>query len=146
MKDIHEGNILKAYIKDNSIVKVQLAKKLGVHVNTLYQWLDKSKIRSENLIDIGRELRIDISSLIPRMKTIPEAEHLQYYNEDRALALNQVKEAREEYKSVREILIDRDKEITLLKNLIQSKDELIAAQKEIIAQKELEISKLKKTS
>ena len=144
MEEIHEGNALTEYIRQNGVVKVNLAERIGIHVNTLNQRLAKSKLRSDHLLEIGRALRVDITSIVPRMKSFPEANELHYFNSSPESVMNEVREAREEYKTVKQMIADRDNEIKLLKSLLSTKEELIQTQKELLAQKDKELSQYQK--
>lgn len=154
----HDGKILTELLHELGIKKGVLAEKIGKNANTITTWLRKDVIPSDDLIEIGRAIRFDLTHKFPRLKKVPEAVELMYMNTD----TNMVEERAEEYKTSRveigelriEVKFLRE-QIEQLKEIIDSKNEIIdskneqlkniiISKNEIIAMKDHEISNLKK--
>lgn len=106
-----DGEVLKAILHENGIQYGHLAKKLGVHRNTVTRLLNEPVIAAERLLQIGKILRIDILKRFPRLeKDLSEPEYISGVEEPRQPLLR--RRSLEEYE--KELLDLQRKYIALL--------------------------------
>ncbi len=147
----HDGHILEELLKELSIKKSGLAEKLNKSNNTITNWVQSDKISNDNLIEIGKALRVDMTRRFPRLKVLPEAAGLNYFNSDpeqlvKDLAM--VKEAKTEYENKRgdfllEIQFLKDR-VSAQQELIDAKNQIISGKDEVIKSRDQKIAELEK--
>ena len=135
----HDGQILEKLLSDLGIKKGALAERMHKNPNTITRWLTRDHIPSEELIEIGKVLRYDLSSYFPKLREIPETSKLKYFNSDPDQLLNRVEEVEAVYHRNQKQKADLEQtvkfyqeQIDNLKEIIDAKNEIIAMQKKTI--------------
>jgi len=141
----HDGRILEQLLIELGVKKGLLADKLNKSPNTVTNWMKRETLPYELLINIGKALRFDLTHKFPRLKQIPEASELQYFNEDPSDLLSVVNEIRGDYKKSEKQLADLEQQNSFLKDQINQLKDLIEAKNQIIAMKDETIRQLKKS-
>lgn len=139
----HDGQILEQLLIELGIKKGILAEKLHKSPNTITSWIKQSTLSSDTLIQIGKALRFDLTHKFPKLKNIPEASELNYFNQDPSELLTLVEEMRVEYKTAEKATADYKQEIQFLREQIEQLRELIEAKNQIITMKDEVIRQLK---
>jgi transcriptional regulator with XRE-family HTH domain len=128
----HDGQLLEDLIKELGFKKGQLADKLHVNANTITNYLHRQTIKNDVLIEIGQAMRYDLSTKFPRLKKIPEATVLNYFNTDPEKLLTRVEEINDKYDHLVKAIADKDQKIDFLQDRIQSMQQIVDAKNEII--------------
>lgn len=130
--ETHEGKQLETMLNNLGVKKQTLAHMMKKHINTITLWVNKDKLKSDLLIDIGKALRYDITVDFPRLKKIPEAIEVfganDYLNEPIGSYMNrssELSELRLETKFLRQ-------QVEQIKNIVDSKEEIINLYKQRI--------------
>ena len=78
-------------------------------------------IKSEVLIEIGKILRYDIRSVFPRLKKLPEAGDLNYFNSDPTEFFHKVEELEGVYLTSKQAAAETAQEAKFLKEQIENR-------------------------
>lgn len=141
----HDGQTLEKLLLELGVKKGVLADRIKKNQNTITRLLKRETISSEYLIDIGKALRFDLTHKFPRLKKIPEASQLHYFNENPDELLHKVEEIESGYKSAKQETADLQQEVKFLKNEIDNLKEIIEAKNKIIEMQNESIQNLKKS-
>ncbi|XOV93891.1 MAG: hypothetical protein ACFHWX_04120 [Bacteroidota bacterium] len=139
----HDGEILKKLLSELGVKKAVLAEKINKNPNTITRILQRQVIKNELLIDIGKALRFDLTQKFPRLKKVPEATKLNYFNEDPDELLTKVSDIEEMYGKVEKKSADLELEIKFLKEKVHTLETLIEAKDQIIKMQDEKLKSFK---
>lgn len=127
-----DGKILQQLLQEFGIKQATLAKKVGVSDNAVSSWMHADHISNERLISIGKAIRYDLTTKYERLKQIPEATELNYFNSNPVEVMDEVKKIRELHEQTMETLKIKEieneflrEQVKNLKELIKMKDKLL---------------------
>lgn len=138
----HEGNTIKQKIKELGQTQKWLADQLHVSPNSVSYQLDKSYLKSELLIRIGKALRYDLSDVIPRLKKIPEASELNFFNEDPSGVMQEVADIKKIYEDQLQVTADQKAKIQHLEVRVNDLESSLRDKSDLIAAKDVIITSL----
>lgn len=137
-QDFHDGQVLRELVLSITSIE-KLAKKIGKHRNTLGGWFNKSRVDNDDLIEIGKALRYDMTTKFPRLKKAAGSEDLHFFNEDPSKFLGDLKRIEELMESKDQTLADAQLEIKMLQekigdlqDIIRDKNDLLSSKDQII--------------
>jgi transcriptional regulator with XRE-family HTH domain len=133
---MHEGEIVRDLLVELGMSKEKLAAKIGKHRNSVGQWLQEDQISVDKLIMIGKALRYDLTSKIPRLKIYPNSSELHFFNEDPAPYFKEVKKVQEMIADEKQLLANADLEIRMLNQRITDLEKIINNQEQLLTAKE----------
>lgn len=126
---MHHGNVLKDIIQESGVHIKTIALRIGKNRNTITNWCRQEKIANENLIQIGKALRLDMREYYAHLRTDPDAEELAYFNEDPSQYFKKINEIKEEIKEQisdkSQAVADSTLEIKLLREKVEDLKEII---------------------
>jgi len=128
----HDGQTLDQLLEELGVKKKLLAEKLDVHQNTISNWTKRSTLSNDILISIGKAIRFDLSSKFTRLKKVPEASALNFFNSDPNQLLDKVETIDKKFDNMVQTIANKDQEIRFLKERINSLQEIIEMKNEII--------------
>lgn len=77
----HRGELLEKAIKETKTKKADLARKLKISRNQLYNWLQESNLQLDILISAGKIMHYDFGKYIPEIaQKTPTPEELENLN------------------------------------------------------------------
>lgn len=129
---IHRGQLLREKIEQSGIKYSDVAKRIGISRQHLYNLFNKINVSLEVIIEVGKIIHHDFSNEIPelrRMKRIDILEpEVKYVTRD------------EMENFLKNILSDKDQEIQQLKDSIRLRDEKIKwLEEELEREKKIEL-------
>lgn len=127
----HEGEMLRDLLKELGIKYKALAFKIEKNQNTITRWCKEKKLKSDVLIEIGKAIHYDMTQAFPRLKNIPEARALNYFNEDPEELLSVVEDFKMEYGN-KKLISEYEREISHLNAQIETMQNLINDKSRII--------------
>jgi hypothetical protein len=137
----HDGETIQSLLKEVGVKKSLLALKLKKHPNTITNILSKNVLTSDQLIAIGKALRIDLTTYFAKLKKVPEALELKDFSSEK-LVLGSDGITRTSSIEIVELRL----EVKYLRDNIEQMKELVESKNQIIDMKDHEIELLKKTS
>ncbi|MEQ9285908.1 MAG: hypothetical protein RIG77_03305 [Cyclobacteriaceae bacterium] len=133
---MHHGNKLKGIIAQSGVHIKTIAARINKSRNTITNWCAMEKIPNENLILLGKSLRLDMREYFPHLRIDPDAEELSYFNEDPVeyfKGINKIKEEiSEKISDKAQAIADKDFEIKMLKEKITDLKEIIVLKDDVI--------------
>lgn len=132
MEQPHDGLILRNILEHLGVKNVHLSEKIKKHPNTITNWLASDRIDNTTLIEIGKVLRYDMTADYPRLRFIPEAMALTYFNQDPEKVLNEVREVKALYYTTKQLQADKELQIQLLHEKISDLKMMIDAKNQTI--------------
>ena len=135
---IHHGRVLEQIIKTEGLRKGHLAMKLGVHPNTVTNYVQSEYIPTDKLLSIAKALKMDFTKHFPHLQKTPEAIEMMKYKlpDDRSDLPTAVKQMQMENGNLK-------MEIKFLEDQVETMKELITTKNDLIDAKDAELSRLK---
>lgn len=126
MRNEHDGKILQQIIEKQGITKTALADKLNVDRGTIHRMCNRDYLTNEQLIKIGKVLRLDMSAYYTRLQEDAAAGEIHVFNEDPAQYIKRVNELE------RKVDVFNDKSYSWMEEAINSYKALVEEQRERI--------------
>lgn len=64
----HRGEILKKALVETGVSQRELARRMKVHHNTIANNIERSDVKDETMLEIGKHLRIDFTERLPSLQ------------------------------------------------------------------------------